>query len=122
MRNNGITGEPTQLLNQNWIAFIGKEESLKIPYCDVLYIEQRRNVLHIQKDEEVLQIPGRISEISKVLGVSFCQCHSYLMINIDRVYGMTKGQIIFDNQMDKYLGRDSFKKTRKKFNKYLLGQ
>lgn len=121
MNKNGQTGGTRQQLQQNWIAFIGKQESLKVPYADVLFIEQSGNTLFIQRDLEPVEITGRVSEISKVLREPFCMCHSYLIVNIDRIQVMTKGKIVFDNQSEKYLGRDSYAKTRKKFNKYLLG-
>lgn len=114
------TGEVTKSFNKNWIAYIRKEESLRIPYYDVLYIEQIGKELYIIRDGDVLKIPGRMSEINKSLSEPFSQCHSYLMINFDRVYSMTKGQIVFDNEREIFIGRDSFNETRKKFNKYLL--
>ena len=114
------TGETTKSFNKNWIAYIRKEESRRIPYCDVLYIEQVGRNLHIKRDQDTLEIPGRMSEISKTLMEPFGQCHSYLMVNFDRVYSMTKGQIVFDNKEELFIGRDSFAETRKKFNNYLL--
>ena len=115
-------GEPPHASNPKWIAYIRKEESHKIPYSDVLYIEQVGNTLYISRDKDTLKIPGRMSELSKILGAPFSQCHSYLMINFDRVHSMTKGQIVFDNNQVKFIGRDSFLETRKRFNQYLLGE
>lgn len=122
MEKNERIGETPQLYNQSWIAYIRKEESHKIPYRDVLYIEQIGTFLYITRDEDVLEIQGRMSELSKILSVPFSQCHSYLMINFDRVNSMTKGKIVFDNKNEKFIGRDSFAETRKKFNQYLLGE
>jgi DNA-binding LytR/AlgR family response regulator len=122
MGKEEIKQEIIHSFNQNWIAYIRKEESRKIPYSDVLYIEQIGTTLYIKRDEDELKIPGRMREITKTVREPFGQCHSYLMINFDRVYSMTKGQIIFDNKEEKFVGRDSFAETRKKFNKYLLGQ
>ncbi len=114
------TGESAKSFNKHWIAYIRKEESRKIPYSDVLYIEQMGKDLYIRRDGDVLKIPGRMSEINMALSETFGQCHSYLMINFDRVDSMTKGHIVFDNEKELFIGRDSFNETRKKFNKYLL--
>jgi DNA-binding LytR/AlgR family response regulator len=117
-------GEIIHSYNQSWIAYIRKEESRKIPYSDVLFIEQQGTLLHIKRDEDTLEIVGRMSEITKNLREPFSQCHAYLIINFDRVDSMAKGQIVFDNDRKeiKFLGRDSFAETRKKFNHYLLGE
>lgn len=114
----GITPGP----NQEWIAHIGKERTLKIPTCEVLYIEQTGKQLDIHKSDRIVYVPGRLAEASNQLEEPFYQCHSYLMINIARVVAMTKGTIIFDNGREKYVGRENFAKTRKKFNNYLLGK
>ena len=121
MEKNERKGERLQYCNQNWIVYINREGTRKIPYCDVLYIEQIGTILYVTRDEDVLEIPGRMNELSKILRVPFSQSHSYLMINFDRVYSMAKGKIVFDNKAEKYIGRDSFKATRKRFNQYLLG-
>jgi len=88
----------------------------------VLFIEQIGKSLYIKKDSEYVVIPGRMRDLSNELKEPFFQCHSYLMINIERVTCMKKGQIFFDNGTHKYLGRDSFAEARKGFNNYLLGQ
>ena len=122
MRLIDIPGGATESVDNNWIGIIVKVESLKVPYSDVLYIEQIGAILHIIRDEDILKIPGRMSDLSKILRAPFSQSHSYLMVNFDRVYSMTKGQIVFDNKKEKYIGKDSFTKTRKRFNQYLLGE
>lgn len=122
MRNNEIFGEPTKSHNQKWIAIIRNEGTLKVPYNNVLYIEQKAYSLFIQTDNEGIQVNGRLRDISPALEEPFCQCHSYLVINLEKVYVMTKGKITFANRTELFLGRESFSKTRKKFTKYLLNQ
>jgi DNA-binding LytR/AlgR family response regulator len=120
MGTNKLFGGAIKQINRDWIAFIGKEESLKVPYSDVLYIEQVGKSMHIQKDSEMLHVPGKIIKISTGMGEPLFLCHSYLIVNISRVYVMTKGMIIFDNHQSKYLGKNSYARTRKKFNQYLI--
>jgi DNA-binding LytR/AlgR family response regulator len=122
MRNNDIPGGATKSVDKNWIGLIAKTESLKVPYSEVLYIEQVGKNLRIHKDTGILDIPGRISKISKVVCEPFFQCHSYLLINLSRVDAMVNGRIIFDNQKSTSLGEGNYHKTRKKFNQYLLGE
>ena len=119
---NEISGGKDKTLNQKSIGYVRQVESRKIPYSDVLYIEQRGNSLHIMCKQGVLTVPGRMRDISKVLNEPFFQCHSYLTINFDRVYCMTKNQIIFDNKVSISQGRCGFVESRKMFNKYLLGE
>jgi DNA-binding LytR/AlgR family response regulator len=122
MRENETAGGTTKSVDQNWIALIAKAKSLKVPYNEVLYIEQVGKNLRIQKDVDILYFTGRISKISTAVDEPFFQCHSYLIINLSRVHAMTNKEIIFDNLMTTQLGERSYYKTRKKFNKYLLGQ
>ena len=107
---------------EQWISVIQKKESFKIPQSDVLHIEQSGKSLHIKTDSDLLESAGKIREIREDLEEPFYLCHAYLIINIERVVSMTEGKIIFDDKTELHLGRDSFTRTRKKFNKYLLGQ
>lgn len=120
MGRNDMAGGATKLGKQNWIGAIDKTKSQKIPFDDVLYIEQIGKKLYIHKDKGSINIPGRISKISIPVEEPLFQCHSYLIINISRVRMMTKGVIIFDNLTSTRLGEHNYYKTRKKFNQYLL--
>jgi len=120
MVKNEFSGGQNNSANQNWIAVIGKKDSLKVPYNDVLYIVQVGKNLRIQKDNDSIRVPGQISKISVVWCEPFFQCHSYLIINLSRVSAMSKGQIFFDNLTSAYLGEKSYFRTRKRFNQYLV--
>jgi DNA-binding LytR/AlgR family response regulator len=122
MRNNDIPGGTTKSVDNNWFGLIAKTESIKVPYSEVLYIEQVGKKLRIHKEVGILNMPGRISEISKVVGEPFYQCHSYLLINLARVDAMANGRIIFNNHKSTNIGESNYHKTRKKFNQYLLGE
>ena len=122
MGNNETSGGSAIPNKITWVAIIGKEETLKIPHDEVLFIEQIGNTLHVQKDDELVHVPGRIRDLSLNPGEPFYQSHSYLLVNITRVHSMKKGKIIFDNELPKYLSRDCYVRTRKFFNRYLLGQ
>lgn len=122
MSRTEMIGGTTKANDLNWVALIVKSESLKVPFDEVIYIEQVGKNLLIQKNDDKIRIPGRISKISAVLEEPFFQCHSYLIVNFSRVFAMTKGEIIFDNHMSTHLGDCSYYKTRKKFNQYLLGE
>jgi DNA-binding LytR/AlgR family response regulator len=122
MGNKETSGGSTNPNKITWVAIIGKEESLKIPNDEVLFIEQIGSTLHVQKDDELVHVPGRISDLFWKPGEPFFQSHSYLLVNITRVHSMKKGKIIFDNLLPKYLSRDCYVRTRKFFNRYLLGQ
>lgn len=116
------TGGTTKLGNSNWVGFVARAESLKVPFDEVIYIEQVGKTLHIHRDVDIIHVPGRISNISAVMGEPLFQCHSYLIINLSKVLMMAKGEIIFDNLMSAHLGDGTYHKTRKKFNQYLLGE
>ena len=122
MGRNDMAGGVTKPGKQNWIGLIARSKSQKIPFDEVLYIEQVGKYLLIHKDEYSIHVPGRISKISSSVGEPLFQCHSYLIVNISRVNVMTKGEIIFDNRMSTHLGERNYYKTRKKFNQYLLGE
>jgi DNA-binding LytR/AlgR family response regulator len=121
MRDNEKKGGAKKAADKNWIGLVGKTESLKLPYSEVLYIEQVGKNLHFHKEADTLDVPGRISKLSEVVGEPFFQCHSYLLINLSRVDAMANGMIIFNNQKSIHLGEGNYYKTRKKFNQYLLG-
>jgi len=122
MGRNDMTGGVTKPGKQNWIGVVAKTKSQKIPFDEVLYIEQIGNSLLIHKDADSIHVPGRISKLSNSVEEPLFQCHSYLIVNISRVNVMTKGEIIFDNRMSTHLGERNYYKTRKKFNQYLLGE
>jgi len=122
MRKNDFTGGAIQSANKNWIGVVSRGESFKVPYSEVLYIEQAGKNLRIQKEVDIIHISGRISKISEVVGEPFYQCHSYLLINLSKVRVMTNGVIIFDNKMSTRLGKYNYIKARKRFNQYLLGE
>lgn len=105
-------------------VFCGKTKTLKIPYADILYIEQVENQLWITKGDknaEKMVISGRIRDISNNLEARFYQCHAYLIINFKRVVSMTKGTVVFDTGEEKHMGRDAYFKMRKAFNNPMPG-
>ena len=117
-----ITGGNTKPMNHNWIAFIGKAESLKVQHCDVLYIEQIGKVLHIQKDSGLIRMPGQLKKFSNEVGTPFFLAHSYLLVNFSRVFLMSKSEILFDDLTKKQLSKNTYARTRKQFNEYLAGE
>ena len=99
-------------------VFSNKSITMKIPYAEILYIEQFEEKLWIVKNDKIegqLTIPGAVRDISNNLEARFYQCHSYLIINIRRVVLMSKATITFDNGCTKHLGRDAFVRARKAF-------
>jgi DNA-binding LytR/AlgR family response regulator len=104
--------------------FIGKGKSIKIPFAEILYIEQVQGQLMIKKSgisQSIMTLPGRIRDIPCTKDERFYHCHSYLIINIARVISMSSGVITFDNSDGKHISRDCFAKTRKEFNNRLMG-
>lgn len=122
MRYNEFDGGATKTADKNWIGLVAKSESIKVPFDEVLYIEQVGKNLLIHKEGDTICVPGRVRKLSKALGEPFYQCHSYLLINLSKVYLMANGDIVFDNQQSTHIGQASYIKTRKKFNQYLLGE
>ena len=115
---NAVTGEIMITVHDDCFVFSSKSKTLKIPYVEIIYIEQVENQLWISRNDQKevpIAIQGRMRDIADNLESRFYLCHSYLIVNLSRVIFMSQGTITFDNGCTKHLGRDTYVRARKAF-------
>ena len=62
---------------------------------------------------------GKLADIAGRLPASFDFCHSYLLIDLDRVEKLQDVRIFFDNGRTLEVGKGSYVAFRKRFTEYL---
>ena len=90
-----------------------------VPVDCITYLENQKRKVIVHTREGAFEEYGRLTEISKELDDRFYQCHRSYVINFEHVSAMAEGRIAFDDGSSIYLGRNTFARTRRKFEEYL---
>lgn len=123
--NKGIRRKKTAKLNgaknREYLPIIEKDISGKVKQADILYLAQDlRNVVIVRREGSSVIVRGHVGDFKDKLDENFHMCHSYLIINLERIVSMTAETIEFDNGEEKHIGRNNFYKVRKVYNNYLI--
>lgn len=104
---------------KTYLPVISRDLSQKIRITSILYLQQETRYVRVVTDKTEIVFRGKLAEIAKMLSASFDFCHSYLLINLERVEKMYDAHIYFDDGRKLRVGRGSFAAFRKQFNEYL---
>ncbi|MCR5134434.1 MAG: LytTR family transcriptional regulator [Clostridiales bacterium] len=102
-----------------YLPIICRDLSQKIRISSILYLQQETRYVRIMTDHGEVVIRGQLADVAEGLPASFYECHSYLMVNCDRVEKMRDGSIFFDDGTCLPVGKGSYAAFRKRFNAYL---
>lgn len=65
---------------------------------DILYLQQNgRHISIVTSDREYTLRKHKIRDVEKMLGERFFKCHSYLIVNKDRIKEVCKNEVLFDS-------------------------
>lgn len=81
--------------------YLKKEKSVhRIKENEIMYIQQEgRNIAFVTDKGTFYMKCKKIKEIEKVFGDSFIKCHSYLLVNIDKIAIVKEMEIILDGNL-----------------------
>lgn len=90
-----------------------------VPVDCITYLENQKRKVIVHTCRGVYEEYGRLTDICETLDGRFYQCHRSYVINFEHVSAMAEGRIVFDDGSSIYLGRNTFARTRRKFEEYL---
>ena len=105
--------------NKKYLPIISRDLSQKIRIASILYLKQETRYVHIVTDRGEVVVRGKLADIAGALPAAFDFCHSYLLIDRDRVEKLQDVSIFFDNGKRLHVGKASYVAFRKRFNEYL---
>lgn len=104
---------------RRYLPIISRDLSQKVRIYSILYIRQETRYIRIVTDKDEIVIRGKLSDLARGLPASFDFCHSYLIIDKDRVEKLQDVRIFFDNGTSISVGKGAYIAFRKRFNEYL---
>lgn len=102
-----------------YLVVIKAEASHKLRQKEILFLKQNlRDVIIVTERGAVAQ-KGKVIEFKEKLEENFYVCHSYCIVNLDRIESMHDNTIFFDCGKQVKLGKNNYIKTKQAFNEYL---
>lgn len=112
-------GYQMESIYRQYLPIISRDLTQKIRLASILYIRQETRYVHIVTDRGEVVVRGKLADIARSLPAAFDFCHSYLLIDRDRVEKLQDVNIYFDNGKYLHVGKASYVAFRKRFNEYL---
>lgn len=106
-------------VHRTYLPIISRDLSKKVRIASILYLKQETRYVHIVTDGEEVIVRGKLRDLVRGLPASFDFCHSYLVVDRDRVDKLMDVCIYFDNGKSLKVGKGSYVAFRKRFNEYL---
>ena len=103
-----------------YLPIISRDLTQKVRIASILYLTQETRYIRIVTDRGEVVVRGKLEDMARSLPASFDYCHSYLLIDLDRVEKMQDVCIYFDNGRRLHVGKGSYVAFRKRFHEYLL--
>ncbi len=97
---------------------IGKK-LLTVNKDDIVYLEQTGRKLIINTDADELCVYGNLDEYEKRLGNGFFRCHSFCIVNLNKIASIEDFQIDFVGGLKVYLGKSNIQKLKKMIISYM---
>ena len=105
---------------RTFLPIISRDLTQKIRIASILYLTQETRYIHIVTDRGEVVVRGKLEDMARSLPASFDYCHSFLLINLDRVEKMQDVCVYFDNGRCLHVCKGSYVAFRKRFHEYLL--
>ena len=105
--------------SRKYLPIISRDLTQKVRIASILYIAQETRYIHIVTDRGEVVVRGKLADIAGRLPASFDFCHSYLLLDLDRVEKLQDVRIFFDNGRTLEVGKGSYVAFRKRFTEYL---
>ena len=96
-----------------------KNKVYVVKFKDVVYFEKdlRKIIIHMKTGN--IEFYGRFTELKPHLDERFLYCHRSYIINMDEIIVMGDGKIYVSSNDCIFFGRETYRKARKKFLRYL---
>ena len=120
MRKTSKGGYQVESIYRTFLPIISRDLTQKIRIASILYLTQETRYIHIVTDRGEVVVRGKLEDMARSLPASFDYCHSFLLINLDRVEKMQDVCVYFDNGRCLHVGKGSYVAFRKRFHEYLL--
>ncbi len=107
------------MADRKYLAIVSRDLSQKVLLSSILFADQQLRAIRIVTDRGMVTIRGKLGVLETLLPETFIHCHSYLIVNLERVEKMTDEMIFFDEGTQLKTGKGSYVNARKQFNQYL---
>lgn len=94
-------------------------KSIAIPLRKILYLESERHHTYICTDDDRIQCPERLSELTEKLPDRFEQCHKSYVVNMDAIYRMDGNRITLHNGDQIWISRSREQDFRDRYFHYI---
>lgn len=82
---------------------------------EIMYIQQdKRNIIFITEKGTFYLHNKKIREIEDIFSSSFIKCHSYLLVNLDKIEIVKSMEVILDGNLAVGMCKASINKVRKR--------
>ncbi|MDD6155286.1 MAG: LytTR family transcriptional regulator DNA-binding domain-containing protein [Eubacteriales bacterium] len=111
-------------MDYNYIPVINRSRSTKVPTDSIVLLKNDKKRLTINtEDNEEYSMYGGLENVEDYLDTRFYPCIKGTYLNLAKIVDMDVRyhEITFENGYKFYLGRDSFTRTRQRYNAYIRG-
>ncbi len=107
--------------SEKFILLTVESESFRVNLNDIVYVEAFGHSSNVVCKNAEYQVKIPISDIHKMLGECFIFCHRSYIINLRAVSGITKTDILFDNEKTVPVSRRMYNEVNLAFIKFYRG-
>lgn len=96
-----------------------REKNITLNVSDILYLENEMRKIVAHTKREIITFYGAMSEIEKLVGISFYRCHRGYLVNMAYVSEYDTDNILLNNGEKVYLSKDRYQDFVKQYMRYL---
>lgn len=86
---------------------------------DIVYLEQSGRKLMINTANDEFSVYGNMDDYERRLGEGFFRCHSFCIVNLNKISAIEDFQIDFIGGLRVYLGRSNIQKLKRTLFSYM---
>lgn len=106
-------------IEYNCFVVSNKNGSCRIPYNDILYLENELRKVHVHTAGERVTYYGRFEDLPRLLDDRFRRCHNSYIVNMSKVRKLKDKKFYFENGKTVPISRTYYSEMRKAFLEHL---
>lgn len=96
--------------------------TIAVPFCDIIYLENRLHRVHIILAEKEYQCYERLEQLKKRLNGQFLTCHKSYVVNMEQILEFRNSEIEMTHGTCIPVSKTRYKEARERFFAYLSGR
>ena len=109
-------------MNGKYIPIKTRKETSKVYLDEIIYIEKNLRKTLLITESRTVAIYCDMASMKQYTDERFMDCHRSYLFNMDKIIRMSDQTIYMENGDQVFLGRESFRRGRRAFDRYLEQQ